>query len=62
MGAMTVADEFQFPVPAQRIVALVASRDRRRRMTSQRDAVPSYLATTTSTSGFDIECKYVSDH
>ena len=58
MGAMTVADEFLLPVPVQRFVAFAAARDRQRRMTSLRDAVPSDFATAAPTVGLDTECKY----
>jgi len=62
MGAMTVADEFLFPVPLQRFVVFAAARDRQRRMTSQQDAVPSGFATASSTFGPDIERKHRLNH
>lgn len=58
MGAMTVADEFLLPVPVLRFVAFAAARERQRRITSLRDAVPSEFATAAPTIGLDMECKY----
>ena len=56
MAAMTVADESLYALPLQRLNVFAASRDRQRRMTSDRGAAPSYFAAT-STSGLDIERK-----
>ena len=50
MAAMTVADESLYALPLQRLNVFAASRDRQRRMPSDRGAVPSYFAAT-STSG-----------
>jgi len=57
MAAMTVADESLYALPLQRLNVFAASRDRQRRMPSDRGAVPSYFAAT-STSGLDIERVY----
>jgi len=49
MGAITVADEFLFPVSLQRFFVLSHGRDRQRRLAPD--------VATTSVSGLDIERK-----